>query len=197
AAGQGRRALLRLQLLEPLRPLLGRASFRMPVLRLRGPRTRCAVVSAQDDTGGDDTGGDDTGGDHSKRQQGVVEFVRVANDGPRFLGNFGDDRGVEYSGAVEIVANRSAQLHRAGAALFKRRVVQIRVRIGVENFVAERRGFGRIDRNSADRSAFDLTENRLEAVDVHRFVQTVRDGFAHEHVVGNANGSGQVFRAGG
>ena len=54
---------------------------------------------------------------------------------------------------------RAPQRDRARAALFERRVVEVRVRVRVEDLVAERRWFGRVDRDRRDRAALDASRS--------------------------------------
>ena len=118
-----------------------------------------------------------------------MQFVGIAHDRPRFRRDFVDTAPIENAGAVEIVARRPAQLHRARAPLFQRCVVEISVRISVEDLVREDRGLGRIDCDRLHRAVFDIAKNIDETVEIHRFVQTVGQRLAHEHVIGNANRS--------
>ena len=83
---------------------------------------------------------------HDERRERVVQLVGVANDRPRLGRDVGDRRGVEHARAVDVVAQRAAQRHRARAPLLERRVVEVGVRVGVEDLVAERRRLGRVDR---------------------------------------------------
>ena len=72
---------------------------------------------------------------------------------PRFGRHLRDRCGIERAHAFrDIRRKRPAHLHGARAALLERRVVQIRVRIRVQNLVRERRRLGRIDRHGADRA---------------------------------------------
>ncbi len=99
--------------------------------------------------------------------------------------------------AVDVVAHRAAQLHRARAPFFQWGIVEVGERIGVEDLVAEDRRFRRIDRHGLHRSGLDLAQNGDEPVEIHRLVQTVRERLAHEHVIGNADRPGEVLGTGG
>ena len=123
-----------------------------------------------------------------------MQFVGVTNDGPRLGDDLGDRGGIENAHAARYVgAQGAAQRHGPGAALFERRVVEIRVRIRVENLVTERRRLGRIDGDRFDLAALERPENRHEAVDVHCLVQTVVDRLADEHVIGDADRAGKIL----
>ena len=88
-----------------------------------------------------------------------------------------------------------AKLHGACAAFFERRVVEIRVRIRVQNFVAERRGSGVSIATVRSVPVGHALQDSDQAVDVHRFMQAVRDGLVDQRMIGNANFARQIFGA--
>ena len=101
---------------------------------------------------------------HDQRGERVVQFVGVAHDRPHRFGHLGDRRRIEDPGAgFGIAANRAAQRHRARAALFERRVVEVGVRVRVEDLVTERRRLGRVDGDGRDRAALDRAAARRSA----------------------------------
>ena len=102
-----------------------------------------------------------------QREQRVVQFVGIAHERPRRLRHLGDCRRIEQARCVGVEARRLTQRHRARAPLFERCIVEIGIRIGVEDFVTEGRRLRRVDRNGADLARFDATENREESVEVH------------------------------
>jgi hypothetical protein len=97
----------------------------------------------------------------------------------------------------DVAANRASQLHRARAPFFERSIVEKRIRIRVQNLVTERRRLRRVDRDRADLAGFEAAQHTEQAVEIHRFMQAVVDRFAHQHVIGDANRSGEILGARG
>ena len=181
---------VRVDLCEQCEPL--RAD---PERRVAGPDRRRAAIRAQRfvprPPGGDR-------GQRDEREQRVVQFVGVAHDGRRLVGHRLDRRGIEDAHAVRRRApEQPAHLDRAGAALLEWRIVEIGERVRVEDLVRERGWGRRLDGDGRYRAALQPVEHLFEAVDVHRFVQAVVDRLADEHVVGDADRAGEVFRTGG
>ena len=89
-----------------------------------------------------------------KRDEGVeevVEFVLVAEVGPDLAADGVDGGLVEAACAVgNAVGKRAAERDGAGAALFEAGLVEEGVGVGVEEFVGELRGDGRVDGEAAD-----------------------------------------------
>ena len=112
--------------------------------------------------------------------------------------NLGDRRRVERANLAPLSASeRSAHLHRPRAAFFERRVVEIRVGIGVEDLVRKRRRLGRVDRHRPDRRrCSNPLEQLSEAIEVHGLVQAVADRLVDQRMIGNANVADQVLPAG-
>ena len=91
-----------------------------------------------------------TGGSDDERRQRVVQFVGVAHDRPRLLRRLPRSRrDRECRRRRRRRASPRRELHRARATLFERRVVEVRVRIRVEDLVTERRRLGRVDGDRA------------------------------------------------
>ena len=59
----------------------------------------------------------------------------------------------------------------------------------------EHRRFGGVDRVHTHRARFHALEQLAQPVDVERLVQRVVDGLAHDHVVGDLDGPGEVVLA--
>ena len=103
-----------------------------------------------------------------------MQFIGVAHIGPDFGAHFGDCGGIEAADFREHgFGQRAAHLDGAGATLFEWRVIEIGVRIGVQDFVRELRRNRRIDREAIDLSVRDARKDLLEAVHVHGFAQRV------------------------
>ena len=128
----------------------------------------------------------------------VVEFVLVAEVGPDLAADGVDGGRVEPAGAFED-ASGSARRERggAGAALFEAGFVEEGVGVGVEEFVGELRGDGRVDGEAADGAVFDAAQDFDEAFEVHRFLKDVLHDFVDERVVGDLDVADDGLEAGG
>ena len=74
---------------------------------------------------------------NDQRQQRIVQLFGVANRRPGFRRHLGNRRWIERGDAVGVGSDRPPHLDRAGASLLERRIVQIGVRIRVQNLVRE------------------------------------------------------------
>ena len=93
-----------------------------------------------------------------------MQFVGVAHVGPGIGANFVDGRGIEASNFGEHrFGQHAAHFDGASAALFERGVVEIGVRIRVQNLMREGRGYRRIDGEAADAARGDVAQDALEA----------------------------------
>ena len=124
------------------------------------------------------------GRDKGKTQQGVVHLVCVTRFGPRFFANAFDRSDVEAAevGRSFLIKPPPAH-HRLRAAFFQRRVVEIRVRPRGQNLQRERRWLRQIARDDLHVAGLDPAEQRLQPVDVHRFVQTIVNCLLHQRMV--------------
>ena len=103
-----------------------------------------------------------------------MQFVGVADFGTRVFGDLSDGGWIENARATdEISSQGTTQLHGTGAAFFERRIIEKCVWIGVEDFMRKRRWCGVFDCHSADFAVFDRFEMRLQAIEIHGFVQAV------------------------
>ena len=134
--------------------------------------------------------------ERAQAQQGVVQFVGVANTGPGFGRNFGDHLRIEPRQVAHfLAADRAARGHGPGAALFERGRIQKGVRVGAQEFVAERRGLAGVAADEFDAAGLPVGEQGQEAVDVHRLVLAVVHRLADERVVGDRDVARVVFQA--
>ena len=125
-----------------------------------------------------------------------MQFVGVADQRPGFVGDLGDCRGIELRQVLHLVdRQRAPRGHGPRAALFQRGVVEERVRIGVEQLVAERRRLARLDGTSSTRPDLMSSEQRQPAVDVHRLVQAVVHRLLHQRMIGNLDVAVMVLQA--
>ena len=129
--------------------------------------------------------------------QRVGELVGIAHIRPGFLLNLRDGRRVKLANFFEHrFRQHAAHLNRSGAALFQGRVVEIGVRIGVQDLVRENRRNRSIDCDAANFSGSNLFQNLLQAVEVHGLVHHVFHHFADQGMVGQLNGAVNIFLAG-
>ena len=126
-----------------------------------------------------------------------MQLFRIARDGKRLGSDFGNRRRVERADAAGVGPDGAAHLHCARPPLFQRRIVEIGVRIRIENLVRERRRLGCVDRHGFQRPGADVLDELLQAVEIHRLVQAVLDRLVDERMVGNADVADDVFLAGG
>src|ERR1051326_7277301 len=87
-------------------------------------------------------------------------------------------------------------VHRLCAALLQRRVVEERVRPGVEDLVRQRRWLGQIAREAFDGAGLNLPQHRDQTFDIHSRGQAIFDGLVDERVVRNLAVAGNVLEAG-
>ena len=131
-----------------------------------------------------------------QRQQRIVQLVLVANHRPGFFGHLRDRRRIERAQILRIFGRQTpAHLHRARAALLQRSIVQERVRVGVQQLMAEGRRLARIDGDGSERAFAHAVQDFLQSLQIHRLMQAVVDGFLHQRMIGNPDFAGQIFRA--
>ncbi|MCW0461171.1 hypothetical protein NB717_002239 [Xanthomonas sacchari] len=100
----------------------------------------------------------------------------------------------EIVGTLRILV--AATVHRLGAPLFQRRVVEKGIGPRVQRLGRQRRGRGQFARQHAHLAGLDAAQQLQPAVAVHRLVQAVAQGLRHQRVLGNLALADQVLRAG-
>src|SRR6266516_4659090 len=133
--------------------------------------------------------------DGEKAEEGLVELLRIAGVGARFVNDALDGIGVEGAQVAGVLRERAAQGNGAGASFLERGVVEVSVGLGIEHLVGEGGGLRGVLRVQADLACFNAFEDLLQAVDVHRFVHTVVDGLTHDRVVGDLDRAGLILLA--
>ena len=91
----------------------------------------------------------------------------------------------------------AARVDRLRPPLLERRVVQKRVRPGVQNFVRQRRRLGRVARDQTDVAGVNARQDPRQAVEVHRLFETVANRLGDERMIGKLPIAGNVLQAGG
>ncbi len=117
-------------------------------------------------------------------EQKVMELVGVA----RIRLGLGDDAAdrlfVEASDAIDDLGREPAtNRHRAGAALLERRVVEERVRVGVEDLVREHARLGRLARVHRDGAGADRLDDGEGSFGVHPLDQAVAERLLDERMI--------------
>ena len=126
-----------------------------------------------------------------------MQLVGISNQWPRLLGHLGDCGRIQGADPARVLnRQRAAKLHRARPPFLEGRIVEISVRIRIQDFVAELGRLGRIDSNGSQRPVTHALQDRLQSVQIHRLVQAVGDCFVHQRMVGNANLAHEIFAAG-
>src|SRR6266404_27681 len=122
----------------------------------------------------------------TKLDQRVVKLVCSIDLRPHFFPDSldrGEIQRAEIRSRLRIKPSPSG--YRACPSLFKRRIVEKRIRSRVQNLLGERRSFDHVSRNQRLLAVLDRSEQRFETFDVHRFFEAVLNGLLHKRVVGN------------
>ena len=169
------------------------------------PRRRAGQAAGGLDDGGPALGGEvvEPGlpaghvavGERDEREQGVVDLLGVAGDGPGLLAHAGDGRGVERGEVAGVAGQRVTQHDGARAALLQGGVVEEGVGLAVDDLVRHGGGLDGVARVQPDRAGLDAGERGDEAVGVHPFAQAVLARLPDERVVGVVEGAGEVLLA--
>jgi len=126
---------------------------------------------------------------------GVVQFIGIADHGPGFAAHFVDGSRIECADFAGLHSERPPHLNGSSPAFLQRRIIEICIRVRVQNFVRERRWLRRIHRNGAHAAASDRIQQMLQSIQVHRFMETIPNRFIDERVIRQANISHDIFAA--
>jgi len=125
-----------------------------------------------------------------------VQFVGVSHGGLGLGTDLGDGLGIEACEIGQgIQFEGAAGSDGAGTPLFERGAVQKGIGVGVENLVAEGGGLARIAGDKLHFAGFDSLEQLEPARPVHRLMEAVVYGLAHQGVVGDGDVSHHVLQA--
>ena len=136
------------------------------------------------------------GGGAAEHHQRVVHLVDAGGAGPCLLPDPVDRAPVQppdVGGGLRIES--PAHRHRPGAAFLQRRIVEERVRTGVEHLRRERRGLGEVAGDDSNLAGREARHQGFEPVDVHRLGQRVGDRLLHQGVIGDLAGAREVLDA--
>ncbi len=129
--------------------------------------------------------------------QHIVQFIGVAHIGPRLLLHLRNGRGIEPADFLEHRCRQhSPHLNGTRTALFERRIIEVCIRICIENFVRELRRYRSVHRQATNPSLLDSAQHFAEALDIQRFGEHVFHHFVHQRMVGNLDVPFDVLEAG-
>ena len=118
----------------------------------------------------------------------------IADLGPTLGRDLLDCGRIQNSRPVRRIRGQCAPKHyRSGTPFLQRSIVQVRVRIRVQNLMTEHRRLGCVERNRTNRAGLDSAQDHFESFKIHRLIEAVRDRFVYERMIGNPNRPGQVF----
>ena len=133
---------------------------------------------------------------HHQRMQHIVQFIRVAHIRPCFLLHLRDGGGIERADFFEYGRRQYApHFDRPRPALFERRIVQVGIRIRIENLVRELRRHRRVHRQAANPSLLDSAQHFAEAVNIQRLGEHVFHDLGDQWMVGNLDVAFDVLEA--
>ena len=130
--------------------------------------------------------------------QHVVQFVGVAHIGPGFFATWAIAAGSRWPTSSSTDSGRMrAHLDRTGPPFLERSVVEIRVRIRIQDLVREVRWDRRIHGEATDAPLANAAQQGLEAVDIHRLGEDVFHYFVDQGMIGDLDVALDIFLAGG
>ena len=133
-------------------------------------------------------------GDAVMKKQCVVHLLCVAGLGPCFFSHALDRslvEGRQVGGPARV--EPSPRHDGLCPSLFERRIVEEGVGVRVQHRLRERGWLGQVARKHVDFAGLHPREQRLEAFNVHGFMEAVFDGLLHEWVIGDVTVAGHVL----
>src|SRR5579863_7992760 len=137
-------------------------------------------------------------GKRDQRVQDVMQFVCVAHVWPSFFANLRNRRGIKLSDFLEYRFRQDPpHLYGTSPPLFERGVVEIGIRIRIEDLMRELRRHRGVDGDASDAAVSHAAQQALKPVQIHRLGQHVFHHFVHQRMVRNLNVSRNIFLARG
>ena len=132
-----------------------------------------------------------------EREERVVQLIGIAHIRPCVAPHFIVSRRIKPAQfRCERFRQRAAHIYGARAALLERRIVEIGVRIGVQNFVREGRRHRRIHREALDVALDEISQDAFQAIDIERLGEHILHRLAHQWMIGNGDITDDIFLAG-
>ena len=124
------------------------------------------------------------GAEESEPDQRIVQLVGIGGLRPR-LGSHARDRlGIKPADIRRGLGREPAPAHhRLGAALLQRGVIEIGIGARRQHLERQRRGLRQVAGDDFDVTRLDAREQAFEAGKVHRLVEAVADGLAHQRMI--------------
>ncbi len=100
--------------------------------------------------------------------QHVVQLIRIPHIGPGFFPHLLDGGGIKFADFFKHrLRQHPPHLNRPRASFLQRSVVEIGIRIRIQNFVRELRRHRRVHRDAADAAILHAAQEFLHAFDIH------------------------------
>ena len=120
-----------------------------------------------------------------------MQLVRATGAGATSARTFSRGGGVKARQVAGLDGQAPAQLDLAGTPLLQGGVVEVRVRLPVDDLMREHRRLHRVDEMGPDGAGMQAGDEVLEPVDVHGLVEAIVEHLAHDHVVGQLDRAGR------
>ena len=123
-------------------------------------------------------------GHQPQREQRIVQLVDIAHDrGDLFTRELDRARIQRGRDIARLDGETAAHLDRARAPLLERGIVEVRVRVRIDELVRQRARLDGIAREHLDLAALELLEDALQTFAVHRFDEAIAHRLEHERVI--------------
>ena len=119
----------------------------------------------------------------AQRQQGVVQFVGIADGGPGEGRLVPDGVRIQRGQVAGILGQSAAQGDGPGSPLLQRRIVQEGIGHGVENLVGKHRRLHRVLGEHLYRAGSDGLQDALQSFEVHGLGETIAGGLENQRMV--------------
>ena len=127
-----------------------------------------------------------------------MKFIGVADRRLGLVDDLADRLGVESAEVAEFLDGKTATGRDGpGPSFLDFTSVEKRVRVGVEQFPTERRGFAGVATDQFDFSGVNPLEHRLESLEIESLVEAIVHGLLHEGMVGDLVVAGDILLASG
>ena len=113
-----------------------------------------------------------------------MQLVCVSHDRPSLFRHFGNRGLIQRTDVARQVGRQtSAHLHRSRTPFLQRRVIQVGIGIGIQDFMTEGRRHRCIHCDALDCSLLDASEQRFQPVHIHGLCEAVANGFLDQRMI--------------